>query len=166
MGEPTAPLAIGVFVNESAATIASVAEFVGLDAVQLSGDETPETCTEVARSAGMPVLKAVRLRTEADLELLDTYTMAGATLLLDAHVPGMYGGSGQTGDWELALRAAERWPVILSGGLSPANVAEALAAVCPRGVDVSSGVETDKAKDPAKIHAFINAAKTATGSEA
>lgn len=168
-GRPMAmrsPLAIGVFVNESTSIIASTAAFVGLDAMQLSGDETSEDCAEVAIGTGLPVLKALRLRTETDLDPLDAYALAGATLLLDAHVPGMYGGSGQTGDWELARRAAARWPVILSGGLAPTNVAEALAAVYPRGVDVSSGVETNKAKDPAKIRAFINAAKTATRSEA
>jgi len=160
------PLAIGVFVNETAATIAAIAEHVGLDAIQLSGDESPEACAEVATRTGRPVLKAVRLRSDTDLEALDAYALAGATLLLDAHVPGMYGGSGQTGDWELARRAAERWPCVLSGGLSPANVAGALAAVHPRGVDVSSGVETDKAKDPAKIRAFLHAVKTAAASAA
>ncbi|MGH2514317.1 MAG: bifunctional indole-3-glycerol phosphate synthase/phosphoribosylanthranilate isomerase, partial [Ktedonobacterales bacterium] len=160
-GRPTGegtPLAIGVFVNESATAIASIAECVGLDAVQLSGDESPAACAEVAIRTGLPVMKALRLRSAADLDMLDSYALAGATLLLDAHVPGMYGGSGTTGDWKLARRAAERWPVILSGGLTPANVAEAIATVRPCGVDVSSGVETNRIKDPAKIRAFIIAA--------
>jgi indole-3-glycerol phosphate synthase / phosphoribosylanthranilate isomerase len=163
---PTAFRAVGVFVNEPAETIASIAESVGLDAVQLSGDEMPEACAEVTERTGLPVLKALRLHADADLDTLDAFALAGATILLDAHVPGTYGGSGQTGDWDLARRAAERWPIILSGGLTPENVARAIATVHPRGVDVSSGVETHKAKDPVKIAAFIKAAKTATGSEA
>jgi indole-3-glycerol phosphate synthase / phosphoribosylanthranilate isomerase len=155
--------AIGVFVNESAETIASIARTLALDAVQLSGDETPEHCAEVAALAGVPVVKALRLRTEVDLAQLDTYALAGATILLDTPTTdGAYGGTGKPGDWELARRAAERWPIILSGGLTPENVAEAIATVQPRGVDVSSGVETNRTKDPAKIRAFIKAARTAT----
>jgi indole-3-glycerol phosphate synthase/phosphoribosylanthranilate isomerase len=153
--------AVGVFVNEPPERIAAIAEQVGLDAVQLSGDEPPEDCAAVAERTGLPVLKALRLRTQADLDALDAYALAGATLLLDAHVDGFYGGTGHTGDWELAKRAAARWPVILSGGLSPDNVAAAVAAVEPRGVDVSSGVETERAKDAEKIVAFIMAARSA-----
>jgi indole-3-glycerol phosphate synthase/phosphoribosylanthranilate isomerase len=161
-GEGSRPIkAVGIFVNETPEAIAAIMERVGLDAVQLSGDEPPETCAAVAERTGLPTLKALRLRTEADLDALDTYALAGVTLLLDAHVSGYYGGTGQTGDWVLARRAAARWPVILSGGLSPENVAEAILAVHPRGVDVSSGVETARAKDAAKIQAFIRAAKAA-----
>ena len=71
---------------------------------------------------------------------------------------GSYGGTGQTGDWRLAAEAARRWPIILAGGLTPDNLAEALAVVAPRGVDVSSGVETDGAKDEMKIADFLRAA--------
>lgn len=152
---------VAVFVNEAADTIAAIAAAAELDAVQLSGDETPEDCARIAEATGLPVVKALRLREESDLERLDGYALADATLLLDAHVPGSYGGTGRTGDWELARRAAERWPVILSGGLTPDNVAEAVATVNPRGVDVSSGVETEKAKDPGKIRAFVTAARAA-----
>ncbi len=153
-------LAVGVFVNEPVSSIASIAETVGLDAVQLSGDETPEDCVEVAAATHLPVIKALRLRTVDDLGLLDAYVLAGAIPLLDTPAnDGSYGGNGQTGNWELARQAAARWPVILSGGLTPENVAEALAAVNPRGVDVSSGVETDGVKDLAKIEAFIAAAR-------
>jgi indole-3-glycerol phosphate synthase/phosphoribosylanthranilate isomerase len=161
-----APRAVGVFVNEAPEAIAAIAERVRLDAVQLSGDESPEECAAVAERTGLPVLKALRLHEEADLDQLDAYALASATLLLDAHVPGMYGGSGQTGDWELARRAAQRWPVILSGGLTPDNIADAIATVGPRGVDVSSGVETAKMKDAAKIAAFMQAARAATAATA
>ncbi len=154
------PSAIGVFVNETIETIAAIAGTVGLDALQLSGDEAPEACAEVAARTGLPVIKALRLRDESDLDMLDAYALAGAALLLDTPAAdGRYGGTGQTGDWTLARTAAERWPVILSGGLAPDNVAVGLAAVAPRGVDVSSGVETDGVKDGVKIHAFVAAAR-------
>lgn len=157
-----APRAVGVFVNESAASMTEIAAAVGLDALQLSGDESPDDCVEVAAQSGLPVLKALRLRTEADLALLDAYALAGATLLLDTPAAdGVYGGTGQTSDWSLARRAAQRWPVIFSGGLHPDNVGAALAAVAPRGVDVSSGVETDGVKDERKIRAFLAACRDA-----
>jgi indole-3-glycerol phosphate synthase/phosphoribosylanthranilate isomerase len=160
------PRAVGVFVNVAPDALAAVAECAGLNTVQLSGDETPEECTAVAARTGLSVLKALRLREEADLDRLDAYVLAGATLLLDAHVPGMYGGSGHTGDWGLARRAAQRWPVILSGGLTPDNVADAIAAVGPRGVDVSSGVETANVKEAGRIAAFIKAAQSARAAAA
>jgi len=161
-GANAAPLAVGVFVNEAPATIAEYAERVGLDAAQLSGDESPDDCAQVAAITGLPVLKALRLRSERDLELLDAYAEAGAALLLDTPRDGAYGGTGEMGDWALAREAARRWPIILSGGLTPENVSAALAAVRPRGVDVSSGVETDRAKDLAKIARFIATARAST----
>jgi indole-3-glycerol phosphate synthase/phosphoribosylanthranilate isomerase/anthranilate synthase/indole-3-glycerol phosphate synthase/phosphoribosylanthranilate isomerase len=158
------PFATGVFVNEDPHHIAEIAARVGLDAIQLAGDETARQCAEVIGLTARPVLKSLRLHDEADLDQLDAYAMAGAVLLLDAHVPGSYGGSGVTGDWDLARLASQRWPVILSGGLTPENVAMAISTVQPRGVDVSSGVETNKVKDPKKIRAFVAAAKAATTS--
>lgn len=159
------PLATGVFVNEPVDSIAAIARAVPLDAIQISGDESPNNCAAVARATHLPIIKALRLRSEADLALLDDYALAGATILLDTpSTTGAYGGTGQTGDWALARIAAARWPIILSGGLSPANVADALAAVHPRGVDVSSGVETNGVKDPAKIRAFIRAVRAASES--
>jgi phosphoribosylanthranilate isomerase len=152
-------LPVGVFVNPGVRQVAEIAERVGLRAIQLSGDETPEQCSEVAEATHLPIIKAVRLRGEANLAPLDDYIHAGATLLLDTPAHGLYGGAGATGDWTLARRVAEQWPVILAGGLTPANVAEAVARVTPRGVDVSSGVETDHAKDSEKIHAFIEQAR-------
>ncbi len=115
----------------------------------------------MARSVGGPIIKAVRLRGEDDLARLDDYIRAGATLLLDTPAPGLYGGAGVTGDWSLSRRVAEQWPVLLAGGLNPTNVADALATVAPRGVDVSSGVETNDAKDIEKMRAFIERAKSA-----
>ena len=159
-GVNAAPLAVGVFVNEAPESIAEYAERAGLGAVQLSGDETPDECARVAALTGLPVLKALRLRSESDLAQLDEYALAGAIIMLDTPKDGAYGGTGETGDWALARAAARRWPVILSGGLTPDNVAGAIEAVHPRGVDVSSGVETDKAKDLDKIARFIAAAQS------
>jgi indole-3-glycerol phosphate synthase/phosphoribosylanthranilate isomerase/anthranilate synthase/indole-3-glycerol phosphate synthase/phosphoribosylanthranilate isomerase len=159
-GVNAVPLAVGVFVNEAAETIAEYAKRARLDAIQLSGDETPDDCARVAAIAGLPILKALRLRTENDLAQLDEYALAGALLVLDTPKDGAYGGTGETGDWELAREAAQRWPVLLSGGLTPENVADAIGAVHPRGVDVSSGVETNKAKDLDKIARFIAAARS------
>jgi len=152
-------LAAGVFVNKAIDEVIAMRDDVGLSAIQLGGDETPEYCAELAARVSCPLIKSLRLRDDADLDRLDAYALAGATLLLDAHVPGVYGGSGTLGNWELARRAAARWPVILSGGLTPANVAPAIAAVGPRGVDISSGIETAKVKDPAKMRAFVGAAR-------
>lgn len=155
------PLAIGVFVNEPVERIATIAASVGLDAIQLSGDEPPDACVAVVEATGLPVLRALRLRSADDLPLLDAYALAGAIVMLDTPVSdGSYGGTGHTGDWRLAAEAARRWPIILAGGLRPDNLAEALAMVTPRGVDVSSGVETDGVKDIAKIAAFLRAARS------
>ena len=154
-------LVIGVFVNERPASVAEFARAAALDAVQLSGDESIETCSATAGMTGLPVIKALRPTDDADIALADSYASAGMTLLLDAAVPGHYGGSGQTSNWGIAAQIAQRWPVILSGGLRPVTVASALARVAPRGLDVSSGVEHDRVKDPELIRAFLRAARTA-----
>jgi phosphoribosylanthranilate isomerase len=153
------PMAIGVFVNEHPRVVAEIAAEMGLDAVQLSGDEPPEACADIISHVRRHVLKVLRLRTSDDLTRMDTYVEAGAVPLLDTPHDGLYGGSGETGDWALAREAARRWPIILAGGLTSANVAAAIATVQPAGVDISSGVETDRAKDPVKIAAFLAAAR-------
>ncbi len=164
-GEPR-PAPIGVFVNTPLSQIAEVAERVGLAAIQLSGDEPAKRCARLAQRTGLPVIKAVRAHDARYTSLLEEYILAGVTLLLDAAAPDSYGGSGVMGDWEQARLVASNWPVILAGGLTPANVAEALEVAGPRGVDVSSGVESigpgGPAKDHDKIRAFIAAARGAT----
>ncbi len=165
MANASGMLAAGVFVNEPLDTMLHFQRACHLSAIQLGGDETPARCADLFRHLHMPIIKSLRLRDEADLARLDAYAMAGAILLLDAHVPGSYGGTGKTGDWDLARRAAQRWPIILSGGLTSENVAGAIATVHPRGVDVSSGIETDKVKDPDKMRAFVTAARTASDKE-
>jgi indole-3-glycerol phosphate synthase/phosphoribosylanthranilate isomerase len=154
-----APLAVGVFVNERAEVMIEIAREVRLDALQLSGDEPPVVCAELHQRTHLSILKALRPRTPDDLAQLDEYALAGAIPLLDTPRDGVFGGTGEAGDWALAREAGRRWPVILAGGLTPENVAVALAATGARGVDVSSGVESARAKDPTKIARFIRAAR-------
>lgn len=147
----------GVFVNEAPARVAAIAAACGLDAVQLSGDEP---IADLGALAGLLVLKAVRLAgAPAEQEWLASEPGAGVLLLVDAHIPGVYGGAGVAANWELAAQLAVRRPIVLAGGLTPENVADAIRRVRPWGVDVSSGVETDGAKDSAKIRAFVAAAR-------
>ena len=151
---------VGLFVNERPQRIEEIAAFCSLGLVQLHGDESPEACL----IPGRRVIKALRVRDAQSLERAADYAVAG--LLLDAWVPGTYGGTGHTFNWQLAARVARQRPVILAGGLTPENVAEAARAVRPYAVDVSSGVEAAPGKkDPEKVAAFIRAAK-GTGSGA
>lgn len=153
---PGAP-AIGVFVNEPAERINEIASYCGLAGAQLSGDEPPE----VVAAVRVPVLKALRVRgPEAALEL-ERYLGVASLFVLDSFQAGAYGGTGQMLDWSVAAELAGRCPSLLAGGLTPENVEAALAAVGPRGVDVSSGVEVAGHKDPARIAAFVEAVRRA-----
>ena len=145
-----APDIVGVFVNKDAEFINDIAEQAGLHFVQLHGTEPPELCQKIRR----PVIKALHLRDADDLHRVKTYKDVAWRLLLDTPTLS-WGGTGATHDWELARTAAQETPILLAGGLTPENVAEALRQVHPWGVDVSSGVETDKQKDVGKIRAFI-----------
>ena len=140
---------VALFVNPDAAQVAQVLGRVRPSMLQFHGEETPEFCAQFA----MPFVKTVRVKPGVDaLEYLRPFSRAAAWLF-DSHVPE-YGGAGESFDWAL-VPATER-SVILSGGLSQANVAEAIRRVRPWGVDVSSGVESAKGiKDAAKIAAFI-----------
>ncbi len=154
-GQSTPDL-VGVFVNKEAEFINDVAEQIGLHFVQLHGDESPEFCQKIDK----PVIKALHLRERVDLAHLQAYQDVAWRLLLDTPTP-QWGGTGETHDWALARSAAEMQRILLAGGLTPENVAEAIHSVQPWGVDVSSGVETDKRKDAAKIRAFIEQARQA-----
>lgn len=161
-GAGRVPMVVGVFVNESVNEMNRLTDSVGLDYIQLSGDEP----AEIQCALNRPVIRALRLptgMTPAEArnlaeEYLDCPTPAMA-LLLDTHVTGSYGGNGIPGDWNIARGLAERYPVLLAGGLRPETVDEAIRTVRPFGVDVSSGVETDGAKDASKITQFIAAAR-------
>ncbi len=149
------PLLVGVFADQDADTINDIAEGCGLDLVQLSGSEPWELNEHIRR----PVLKCLKLRPKETADELMTHFHGDAIVLLDPYVEGAYGGTGVTLDWSVAAAVARQTPTVLAGGLTPANVGEAVRDVQPWGVDVSSGVETDGSKDPAKIRAFIAAAK-------
>lgn len=160
-------LLVGLFVNAPPEQINTTVDIVGLDLVQLSGDEPASYAAQIAR----PLFKSVRLAGNAGeqewLALAASYSTAAPpaaciqplTLLVDAHVPGAYGGTGARADWSRASELARRLPIMLAGGLDPENVAAAIVQVRPWGVDVSSGVEIAGVKDPAKIEEFIAAAR-------
>jgi phosphoribosylanthranilate isomerase len=155
---------VGVFVNATLDHVAEVADGVGLTMVQLHGDEGPAYCAEVARRTGCKVIKAVRVRSGADVHGLVPFHTDYH--LLDSYTPGVPGGTGETFAWELAGAHRGAVPLILCGGLTPENVAEAIATVHPQGVDVASGVErVPGAKDPEKLSAFAAAVRAATPAE-
>lgn len=155
---------VGVFVNEDPRCVNSIAARLELDYVQLNGHEPAAQLGAIE----WPVIKALRLplgTTYDDARMVAEHYLTAldpaVALLIDAHVAGAFGGTGRTGDWTLAARLAESYPIILAGGLNPENVAEAIATVRPLGVDVSSGVETDGMKDHEKIRAFVRAGREA-----
>jgi phosphoribosylanthranilate isomerase len=145
-----------LFVNASQALIAEAAAAIPHALFQFHGDETPEQC----EAAGRPYLRAARMAPEVDLlDFARRYGTASG-LLLDAHVEG-YGGGGKVFDWSL-IPSSVPVPVVLSGGLSPANVIDGVLRVRPWAVDVSSGVESAKGvKDAALIHRFCDAVRDA-----
>jgi phosphoribosylanthranilate isomerase len=176
-------LTVGVFVNESIEAIAQILDFCGLDVAQLHGEEPPsmlsldgDSARESADREPSPlrgrVYKAVRPRSaEEAVALADQYALPASTrrggqlpaLLLDAYHPQLRGGTGQTGDWRLAVPLAARYPLLLAGGLNPSNVAEAVRSVRPWGVDVASGVEKSPGqKDHAAMEALLRAVHDTT----
>jgi phosphoribosylanthranilate isomerase len=147
---------VGVFVNPALDDLVRVADEAAFTILQLHGDEGPVFCGEAARRTGCRVIKAARVRSGADIQALAAFHTDYH--LLDSHIPGVPGGTGATFAWELARAHTGPVPMILSGGLTPANVAEAIAATRPFAVDVASGVEASPGhKDPAKLQAFAAA---------
>jgi phosphoribosylanthranilate isomerase len=144
---------VGVFVNPTLDEVVHAAEGIGLTHVQLHGDEGPAFCTAVAERTGARVIKAVGVASGADIQAVERFHT-------DFHMlDSGRGGSGRPWDWALAAQRRSRTPVILAGGLTADNVADAVAAVRPWGVDVASGVEAAPGvKDAAKVEAFIAAA--------
>ena len=152
---PAGVTPVGVFVNASTDTIRQTAEAAGLGVVQLHGDETPA----VAEVLEPRVWRAVPVDTPA--ADLDAWPK-GTVFLLDAKDPVRRGGTGRLVDWQLARALAMARPIVLAGGLTPDNVGEAIGAVRPFGVDVSSGVEQAPGlKDPDKVARFIANARRA-----
>jgi len=152
---------VGVFVNPALEDIANAQEAIGFTHVQLHGDEGPAFCAAVRQRTGARVIKALRIASGADIQGAERYHTDFH--LFDTAVRGGYGGSGRTWDWRLVAQRRSQVPMILSGGLDQDNVAEAIAAVRPWGVDVASGVEASPGiKDPAKVEAFVAAAHGAS----
>jgi phosphoribosylanthranilate isomerase len=151
----------GVFVNSTLDEVAQAAEQEQLTMLQLHGDEGPAFCAEAARRTGCRVIKALRVRSGADVRAAGAY---GTDFhLLDAHQPGKHGGTGESFDWELVADRRSDIPLILAGGLTPEIVGEAIAIVRPYAVDVASGVEASPGrKDPELLAAFFEGARVAT----
>ena len=146
---------IGVFVNWQAAPVVSLAKALGLAAAQLHGDEPPSLVGEIAKKVS--VIKALPVGKGSALPPFARYRGAAA-FLLDAPHSGQYGGTGHLTDWKAAQTAAKSQCILLAGGLTPENVAEAILAVRPYAVDVTSGVESKPGKkDPAKLRTFFEA---------
>jgi phosphoribosylanthranilate isomerase len=147
---------VGLFVDATAEEVRAALALAPVGLLQFHGDESPAFC----RQFGVPYIKAVRMKPGTDLlQYARDYHDAKA-LLLDAYVEGLHGGSGAAFDWSLIPRGLSL-PVILSGGLTPENVMDAVRSVRPGAVDVSSGVESAKGiKDAQKIAAFIKGARS------
>ncbi len=153
-------LRVGVFVNADPALPLTLHREGLIDAVQLHGDESPDDAAPF-RDAGVPFIKAVGVRTLADLERAAAY--GARALLLDAHAPGLYGGTGEVFDWSVAAAFKARHPeipIILAGGIIPENTASAVTAVAPAAIDVASGAESSPGvKDFTKVAAYLSALK-------
>ncbi len=151
---------VGVFVNEDPHAVLEILSYANLDFAQLHGDESPEECDYIGRER---VIKVFRLKSTDEIERIEPYVGKIRALLLDTYSESSYGGTGKTFNWEIARAVKERFPqipLILSGGLNPENVRDAIKEVNPYAVDVSSGVERAPGiKDREKVELFIRRAK-------
>jgi len=148
---------IGVFVDEKPEQIEKIVTMTGIDVIQLHGNESPEWCNLSRR-----MIKAIRVKSLESLDPLIHYKDRVSAFLLDTFTPDIFGGTGQIFNWDIATYAKQFGRIILAGGLTPDNVVKAVRRVQPYGVDVSSGVESEKGKkDHKKMKIFIEKAKGA-----
>jgi phosphoribosylanthranilate isomerase len=154
---PDNVLRVGVFVDAEPGEVLRISRELGLDLVQLHGDETPETVTAV-RESGVKVMKALRIRDATSLEALDQYE--ADLFLLDAYSAKARGGTGERFDWGVAKSLRGRDNIVVSGGLGPENVREAVVLFEPYGVDASSSLEDEPGrKNGERVRRFVLAAK-------
>lgn len=159
---PTGVRSVGLFVDPTDEQLERIVTGIQLDMIQLHGEESPGRIAEIKARYSMPVMKAIRVREERDLEAVAGFESAADWLLFDAKSDKAPGGTGESFDWGLLKRKSFSKPWMLSGGLNADNVGEALAQLSPDALDISSGVESAPGiKDPARIKAFIDAVKTA-----
>jgi phosphoribosylanthranilate isomerase len=158
------PAVVGVFVNAAAQEVNHIADYCQLDWVQLSGDETWQYCQELKKAIIKVIHVSSGQKTDEILADIETgYQLLPEkelVCLLDSRVVGAYGGTGQVFNWQLAREVSVRFPVMIAGGLTPANVGQLVREVQPWGVDVSTGVESNGLKDASKIRAFVKAVRS------
>jgi len=153
---------VGVFVNQEIQAVKEIVSFCGLRLIQLHGDESPEYCSQFPRST---LIKTVSVCTEEEVQGLENYPVKA--ILVDAHEPGCYGGTGKNSDWALALKVKKNHPLILAGGLNKENIKRAIDTVRPCAVDINSGVETlPGKKDPHKIREIMEIIRATDTDEA
>lgn len=162
---PTGLRSVGLFVDPDDDLLEDVVRAVPLDMIQLHGHETPKRVAEIKSRYGLQVIKAMPVATPDDLILLPDYEVVADWILFDAKPPSnvaaLPGGNGLVFDWTILTTVRPQKPWMLSGGLTPENVAKALELLKPDAVDVSSGVEASPGvKDPAKIKAFLEATRS------
>ena len=152
---PSFITSIGVFVDEKSEQIEKTISLTGIDVMQFHGEEPPEMC-DISRR----IIKAIRVKSLESLDPLIHFKDKVSAFLLDTFTPDVFGGTGQIFNWDIAAYAKQFGRIILAGGLTPDNIAEAIRRVRPYGVDVSSGVESEKGKkDHNKMKLFIERAK-------
>jgi phosphoribosylanthranilate isomerase len=152
---PSFVTTIGVFFNEKPKQVGRILALTGIDVVQFHGDEPPEMCDIPRR-----VIKAIRVKNLESLDPLVHYKDRVSAFLLDTFTPDLCGGTGQIFNWDIATYAKQFGRIILSGGLTPDNIVQAIKQVRPYGVDVSSGIESEKGKkDHLKMRLFIERAR-------
>lgn len=154
---------VGLFVDPETDFLDTILAKARLDLLQLHGDETPERCRAISIYFGLPIIKAIKVSTKADLKVAKAYEDIVDWLMFDASPPKdatLPGGNGKAFDWSIMQGVDFKRPWLLAGGLTPGNLAEAVQQSGARAVDVSSGVESAPGKkDPAKIRAFLDAAR-------